>query len=269
MAIPKYKYAEVIQFWKERNINTKNDLNNILDSFSVLFAYNSGAIENDQITYKDTREIFENGKLTNYTGDLKTLYEIRNQKICYEYLLDYIVNKEKINIDLIKQIHKKLTKNTYDERRYLINNERDGEYKKHDYVTGVNEVGSSPKEVDGDMKLLISEINEVSISSDEDVLKVAVYLHNMLEQIHPFADGNGRLGRTLLNYFLLVNNLPPVIIYNEDKKYYYEILEKFDEENDLKSSVEFLKYEMEKTWEKTIYCAKGLSKKDKNISDYL
>ena len=58
----KYTYTEVIYFWKNKNIKSIEDINNILDNFSVLFAYNSGAIENDKITYKDTREIFENGK---------------------------------------------------------------------------------------------------------------------------------------------------------------------------------------------------------------
>ncbi len=77
-------------------------------------------------------------------------------------------------------------------------------------------------------------------------------MHNVIEQIHPFADGNGRVGRVLANYLLMINNLPPIIIYNEDKKYYYEALEKFDLEKDISLMVEFFKYEMEKTWEKTI-----------------
>ena len=67
-----------------------------------------------------------------------------------------------------------------------------------------------------------------------------------------FADGNGRLGRVLANYVLMINDLPPIIIYNEDKKYYYAALEKFDTEEDISSMVEFFKYEMEKTWEKTL-----------------
>lgn len=50
----------------------------------------------------------------------------------------------------------------------------------------------------------------------------------------------------------MINNLLPVIIYKEDKKYYYAALEKFDEEEDLNHMIEFIKYEMEKTWEKTL-----------------
>ena len=128
-----------------------------------------------------------------------------------------IVKKEKISEELIQEIYKKLTKNTYDERRCVVNKERPGQYKIQDYITGINEVGSSPENVEKDMKQLVQEINDISLNNNEEILKVAAYLHNMIEQIHPFADGNGRLGRTLLNYFLMINNLPPIIIYNEDK----------------------------------------------------
>jgi len=62
MKIPKYKYEEVIKFWHNQSLKSKEDYMNVLESFSVLFAYNSGAIENDKVTYHDTREIFNNGK---------------------------------------------------------------------------------------------------------------------------------------------------------------------------------------------------------------
>ena len=79
---------------------------------------------------------------------------------------------------------------------------------------------------------------------------VAAYFHARFENIHPFADGNGRVGRTLLNYLNMINNIPPVIIYDEDKKYYYECLEKYDTDDDISSLEEFFEYEMERTWQK-------------------
>ena len=252
MVIPKYKYDEVIKYWKEIKKESKEDYLNILESFSVLFAYNSGVIENDKITYHDTREIFENGKVINFTGDLKTLYEINNQKDCYEYLLDKIVKKTPISEQCIKKIHQILTKGTYDERRYVVNGERPGEYKKHDYVTGINEVGSLVEDVQSDIQSLIEEMNSINVETDINIIKTAAYVHNVIEQIHPFADGNGRVGRILANYTLMINDLPPIIIYEENKKFYYEALEKFDVDEELEPMVEFFKYEMEKTWEKTL-----------------
>ena len=65
------------------------------------------------------------------------------------------IDKEPLTEELIKRFHKLLTSGTYDERRYVVNEERSGEYKKHDYVTGKNEVGSLPVDVSNDMRNLI------------------------------------------------------------------------------------------------------------------
>lgn len=85
----------------------------------------------------------------------------------------------------------------------------------------------------------------------------------------PFADGNGRLGRTLVNYILTTHDLPPIIIYNEDKKYYYAALEKFDEEQDLSSVVELFKYEKKKTWEVTLNNYHHVKKVTGKLENYL
>lgn len=248
----KYKYTDVITYWQSLKIDSKEKLENVLDNFRILFAYNSGAIENAEITYHDTREIFENGKVISFTGNLRTIFEISNQKTCYEYLLDKIIKKEKISENLIKKVHELLTIGTYDERRYILNGERPGEYKKHDYVTGREEVGASANEVAKEIANLLNEVNSVNTNNAEDIIKIATYFHNKFENIHAFVDGNGRVGRTLTNYILMINNMPPLIVYDEDKKYYYAALEKYDKEDDIKSMIEFFKYEMEKTWEKTL-----------------
>lgn len=248
----KYKYTDVITYWQSLKIDSKEKLENVLDNFRILFAYNSGAIENAEITYHDTREIFENGKVISFTGNLRTIFEISNQKTCYEYLLDKIIKKEKISENLIKKVHELLTIGTYDERRYILNGERPGEYKKHDYVTGREEIGASANEVAKEIANLLNEVNSVNTNNAEDIIKIATYFHNKFENIHAFVDGNGRVGRTLTNYILMINNMPPLIVYDEDKKYYYAALEKYDKEDDIKSMIEFFKYEMEKTWEKTL-----------------
>ena len=80
----KYKYTDAITYWQSLKIDSKEKLENALDNFRILFAYNSGAIENAEITYHDTREIFENGKVISFTGNLRTIFEISNQKTCYE-----------------------------------------------------------------------------------------------------------------------------------------------------------------------------------------
>ena len=136
------KYEDILTWWKNEKKVTKEDIYTLLDNFKILFAYHSGKIENDTITLHDTREIFENGSVINYTGDLRTLVEIKNQKDCFDSLVEKIVAKQEISLDLILELHRQLMKGCYDETRYL-KGERPGEWKKHDYVTGegVNDTG--------------------------------------------------------------------------------------------------------------------------------
>lgn len=82
-------------------------------------------------------------------------------------------------------------------------------------MTGINEVGSLPEDVAQDMIDLLKEIDEIGRQSP---FLSGVYLHARFEYIHPFADGNGRVGRTLLNYWFILNNHPPLIVFEEDKR---------------------------------------------------
>ena len=96
------KYIETVHKWKQKNIKNISDLEAVLSNFSILFAYHSGVIENPEITYHTTREIFENGKVINFTGDVRTVFEIKNQKICYDWLKDKIIEKAIITPEFIK-----------------------------------------------------------------------------------------------------------------------------------------------------------------------
>ena len=80
------KYEQAVQIWQSWQVRSTADIDQRLDSVRILFAYHSGKIENDEITYRDTREIFENGKVFGYTGSPRTLFEQQNQKLCYEFL---------------------------------------------------------------------------------------------------------------------------------------------------------------------------------------
>lgn len=243
------KYTKVVKAWKSFQINSVAKLEQHLENFRILFAYHSGKIENDEINYHDTREIFERGRVSSFTGDPRTLFEQQNQKICYNVLKEKIIAKEPISLELIRETHHMLTNGTYDERRYINNGERPGEFKKHDYVTGRYEIGSPAEEVEADLAELIQEVNS---SHTQQYLKAATYFHANFESIHPFADGNGRVGRTLTNYYLMIHDFPPFIVYEQDRKFYYEALEVFDTQENLDPLFQFFQYETEKTWENTL-----------------
>ena len=219
-----------------------------LNGHSIAFAYHSGKIENSNITYNDTREIFEHDGVTSYTGDLRTLFEIRNAKEANELFLIAFNEKRKLDESLIKEFQLKLTLNTYDTRRFKLG-ERPGEYKLHDYITGKEEVGASPEDVSEEMSELLEELQDIP---QDKVLVAAAYFHTKFENIHPFADGNGRTGRLAMNYLLVLNNHPPIIIHEEDKKDYYTALETWDRDQEIKPFIEFLKQQCVKTWSKQI-----------------
>lgn len=239
------KYESIMTWWKEEKKETAEDIYTLLDNFKILFAYHSGKIENETITLHDTREIFENGTVINYTGDLRTLFEIKNQKDCFQYLIQKIIDREEITIPFILELHKQLMKGCYDETRYG-KGERPGAFKKHDYVTG-DGVGTAPEDVENELQELLDEVKN---AEGKDVMTIAAYLHLRFEEIHPFADGNGRVGRTLLNYYLMTHGFPPLILYSEDKKTYYLSLAVYDKTGEIKGFIEFLKEQMVKTWEK-------------------
>ncbi len=254
-------YESILDFWKKQNIKNANELASVLSSYSVNFAYNSGKIENDEITYHDTREVFDKDGVTSYTGSTKTLFEIQNSKAAYERMLSAFDDKQSVDEEFLKEIQMILTNGTYDERRYQIG-ERPGEYKHHDYVTGKNEVGASVEDVQEEVCELLDELTDID---DKNALVAAAYFHAKFENIHPFSDGNGRVGRLLMNYILLIHNHPPITIHEEDRKNYYNALEKFDEELELNSLINFLKSQLVKTWEKQL----DKSKVGSSLADFI
>ena len=248
------QYENVVNDWKSKPLRSAADVDAALDNFRVLFAYNSNKIENPETTYHDTREIFDNGRVTGFTGELRTLFEIQNQKYCYDYLKDKIIKKEPITQPLILEIHKILMTGCYDESRWA-NGERPGQFKLHDYVTGEG-VGASPDEVGSEIEALCAEIEDVP---EDKALTVAAYLHLRFESIHPFADGNGRVGRALMNYYLMTHGLPPTVIYEEDKKAYYMALAVYDKAEEISGFIEFIKEQTVKTWTKADKPSKKLA----------
>lgn len=222
-------YKKAIELWQKKNITTDAELAEALNSHSIAFAYNSGKIENENITYHDTREIFEHDGVTAYTGDLRTLFEIRNAKNANELFLTAFNEKRPLDETFLLELQKCLTENTYDTRRWRL--------------------GERPEDARDEVLELLEELKDIK---DKDALTAAAYFHAKLENIHPFADGNGRTGRLIMNYFLVIHNHPPIVIYAEDRKDYYDALESWDSQQKLDLLCDFLKHQTEKTWEKQI-----------------
>ena len=244
MDILERTYADVVSSWQARDVADRDKLASALDAYRTRFAYHSGRIENPAITYRDTRSIFEDGRVISYSGDPRTLFEIQNLKECHELLLEALATGRTLDESFVLEVHRTLTQGTYDERRWIAG-ERPGSYKTGDYVVGAGDVGAAPWEVSEEMQTLLAEVNAAQKS---DPLTVAAYFHAVFENIHPFADGNGKCGRALMNYVLVRGNHPPIIVFEEDRFAYFGALEAWDLEHDLEPLRMFLKAEAVRTW---------------------
>ncbi len=237
-------YEKILTWWREKRIRTAADIALEMNGNGAAFIYHSAKIENDRITYHDTREIFDHGGVSGYTGDVRSLFEIQNSVAAYHRMMDAFEKREALDQALLCEFQGLLTQGTYDTLRYQ-KGERPGSYKKNDYVTGPQEVGALSEDVPVELGELLAELENIR---PEQALTAAAYFHAKFENIHPFADGNGRTGRLLMNYQLLLWDHPPIIIHEEDRRDYYAALERFDKAQDLDVLTAFLKEQTVKTW---------------------
>lgn len=217
--------------------------------FPVVFSYNSGKIENDQITLHDTREIFEHGRVVAFTGDLRTLFEVGNLRDAWPLMLALSRGEGGLGADDLLELHATLTKGTYDEARWA-GGERPGTFKKGDYVVA-GEVGYPPDEAADAVRDLLAEVDEALKGPNPGptgALTIAAYAHAKLVEIHPFADGNGRCARALQNICLMRASCPPIVVSEADRMAYYGALDAFHEEGDLEPFKCFCAVQAIETW---------------------
>ena len=239
------KASEILEKWREKQIQSGSDLEVAMKGKAISLAYHTNKLEYPDVTYDDTREVFMSGRVSGYSGKVRTLIAIQNARTAWDLFKDSFDDMRPIDETLVKEFHRELTSGTYAEDRYR-HGERPGEYKIGDYVTGRYEVGAPPEDVAEEMKELIDELQDVSPGK---VLTAAAYFHVKFENIHGFADGNGRTGRLLMNYFLACNDHPIIIIREENKKEYMSALEAWDFSQKLEPMRDLLEESMIKTWE--------------------
>lgn len=211
-------YEEVVAAWKQRNSEEV-----FTGHFLIRLTSELNSIEGIDVDYNRTRELFESESVANYTGDVRDLFSVLNNKNVAEFLEESLRNRVQLSKEFILETHRILMFGSLDNKRYKENGERAGSFKKKDYCVGRYDVGASPDEVPE----MIEELCELAHHKG-DPLKIATAFHCYFQNIHPFADGNGRTGRWLLNYMLVLNGHPPIVISTEDKVEYYKALEAFD-----------------------------------------
>lgn len=175
--------------------------------------YNSNHIEGSRLTHDQTRFIFETNTIGISDGivNVDDIVETVNHFRCLDYIIDHA--EEPLSESLIKQLHLLLKTGTSDSQKEW--------FAVGDYKRLPNEVGgietSPPQEVHREMKNLISDYNHCM----KKVLEHILDFHVRFEQIHPFQDGNGRVGRLIMFKECLANGIVPFIITDELKLFYY------------------------------------------------
>lgn len=149
-------------------------------------------------------------------------------------------------------MHRTLTEHTYDRARW-DGGERPGTLEVHDYGGGPGaDVGLPSEECGEALGDVLDEVGSAMARplGPAKALVCATYLHAMILDIHPFADGNGRMARLAQNYTLLVLGNPPITQRAEDRIAYYGALDEFHEEGSLDGLLSFNRVESLRTWER-------------------
>ncbi len=194
---------------------------NLYHATQICFAYNTNHIEGSKLTEEQTRYIYETNTFVaqeqNETANVDDIIETSNHFKLVDYMLD--VADQALTEDMIKEFHKILKTGTSDERKSWF---EVGEYKKLANEVGGNKT-SKPEEVTKDLQSLLNWYHKIEKVIFEDIVK----FHSDFEKIHPFQDGNGRVGRIISFKECLRNNIVPWIILDRDKAFYYRGLKEY------------------------------------------
>ena len=195
----------------------------ILKNFVIEFSYNTTSIEGNTITLQEARNLLEEGR-TPKNKTLREIYDLQNTEKVFFELSE---TKKEIGHDLIIQIHEKLMENIDSRKGYRTRDVR---------VIKAGFKASPSPFIKADMDILLKWYKEHEKNLHPLVL--TIIFHHKFEKIHPFMDGNGRTGRILLNYILMRNNYPPLIIHKKTRAEYLDVLRKADKSSLTKSEKE-------------------------------
>ncbi len=199
---------------------------NIYHYSQVNFAYNSNKIEGGRLTEDETEEIFETDSFIPKSDDaikFDDLTEMKNHFRLFDYCLDII--DEPLSKEIMIKMNKILKRNTTDEDnpRYNV-----GGFKIVPNKIGlINVINTTPPaNVEKDLDILLNEYHSIKKVTIEDIID----FHYRFECIHPFGDGNGRVGRMIMFKECLKNNIMPFIVLDDDKPFYMRGLKNYQDD---------------------------------------
>jgi Fic family protein len=178
--------------------------------------YNSNAIENSTLSLEETEKILLQIDLDRFISE-REIFEAKNLARVVSYI-DKKAREQELNTEVILLVHKMLLSNIRDDVAGRLR-------KEDEWVRVGSHIAADPKEVAGRLDKTIAQYHS---QSRENVIKRIAAFHLAFEHIHPFVDGNGRIGRVLNNYLLVREGFVPINIKFIDRKMYYDAFREFD-----------------------------------------
>ena len=180
--------------------------------------YNSNAIENSTLSLEDTEKILLQIELDRAVP-VRELFEAKNLARVVSYI-DKKAKESELTFDVILLLHKVLISNINDDIAGRFRND-------NEWVRVGNYIAVDPKFIEDKLKEMLSKYYA---SSSEHIIKRIARLHLTFEHIHPFVDGNGRIGRVINNYLLIREGFVPINIKFIDRQLYYQAFREFDKD---------------------------------------
>jgi len=203
------KISELFAQFQLKSKEQESLLTMVDDTEIVERVYNSNAIENSTLTLPETEKILIQLEI-NRCVSLREVFEAKNLALVYSYIKK-TAPKQLLNIEMILLLHKMLLTNIRDEV-----------------------IGLPPE-------FIVERIQEILINYNSRIeipfIHRIAMLHVEFESIHPFIDGNGRIGRVINNYLLTREGFPPIIVRNKEKETYYKAIRSYDDSQNFKPMI--------------------------------
>lgn len=224
----------------------KESLLKLIDEAEIAESvYNSNAIENSTLSLQETEHILLEMEVSRKVS-LREVFEAKNLARVMEYL------RQKrgqifLSLDFLLFLHHMLISGISDEIAGRFRQE-------NEYVKVGNHIAPPPEHVD---RLLEENIEKFQQNTEQYFLEKISEFHLQFEHIHPFNDGNGRIGRILINLQLMESGFPPVILRDKEKKIYYQALKEYDQKRNIKRMTDILWLALMESLHKRLAYLKG------------
>ena len=216
--------------------------------------YNSNAIENSTLTLEETEKILRQIDLDRFINE-REMFEAKNLARVVEYIHEKAIEKE-LTLDVILLLHKMLNSNIRDDIAGRFRNE-------DEWVKVGNHIATDPHKI-------ISQLTEMVVTylgnNQEHIIKRISKVHLTFEHIHPFVDGNGRIGRVINNFLLIREGYVPINIKFIDRALYYQAFNEFDTNGNTKTMEQIVGKALSNSYHKRLAYLEG--KKIIQLTDY-